>query len=361
MVAADGAHSTIRSLLGIEMVGPGVLFRRVGIYFRADLRAIWTSRPAFMYLVSPPEGGGPIGPVNPPDLWRYMAPFRPERGERAEDFDEDRCVRMVRAAVGIPDLAVEVLSALPWSNETAVAGRFRDGRVFLAGDAAHLMHQTLSAGIQDVHNLAWKLAAHLNGWAGAGLLDTYEAERRPFALAVSDDSAQNNAATRATGTQRLEHFSNRGRALGISYDSSAVVPDGTDPPAVANPVVDYVPCARPGSRAPHLWLEHAGRQISTLDLFDTDFVLLTGPAGEAWQVAAGHIAERLRVPLRYYTIGPDGPLIGETGAWQGLYGIEPEGAVLVRPDGHVAWRSPYADASPASRLADALGRILSRD
>ena len=363
VIAADGAESPVRSMLGIGMVGPGALAHRMGIYFRADLREIGDNRPALLYLVSPPEGGGVIAAVNLADLWLYMAPFRPEQGERVEDFSQERCVQLVRGAVGVEDLEVEVLSALPWALAAALAERFREGRVFLAGDAAHLIPpaggQALNVGIQDAHNLAWKLAAHLGGWAGAGLLDTYESERRPFAVAVNDDVKRNLAA--GGGAPRPEQFSNRGRVLGVSYDSTAIVPDSSDFPTLANPVIDYAPTARPGSRAPHMWVWRDEQQISTLDLYDTRFVLLTGPTGQAWRVAGERVAERLGIPIRCYAVGTDGPLTDKTGEWPSLYGVGPDGAVLVRPDGHVAWRTETADADPATRLTGAFCRILSLD
>jgi putative polyketide hydroxylase len=360
LIAADGAQSTVRSMLGIHMLGPGALFHRMGIYFRADLSEIGASRPALLYLVTPPEGSGVLAPVNLADLWLYMAPYHPEDGERVENFDEERCVQLVRGAVGIDDLAVEVLSVLPWSGAAAIAQHFRDGRVFLAGDAAHLIPptggQALNVGIQDVHNLAWKLAGVLEGWADTALLDTYEAERHPFAQSVIDDATQN--ATAGSGAPRQEQFSNRGRVLGVSYNSPAIVPDGTDLPAVANPVVDYVPAARPGSRAPHMWMSRDSQHISTLDLFDSGFVLLTGPMGEAWRLAAEEVVKRLRVPIRCYSVGPSDDLVDSSGAWLSLYGIGPDGAVLVRPDGHVAWRTQSVDADPAARLATAVRHIL---
>jgi 2-polyprenyl-6-methoxyphenol hydroxylase-like FAD-dependent oxidoreductase len=363
VIAADGAQSPARSILGIRMLGPGALFHKMGIYFRADLREIGASRPAFGYWVSPPQGSGPIAAVNLADLWLFMAPFRPEEGDQAEDFGEERCVRLVRSAVGIEDLQVEVLSALPWSGASATAERFRHGHIFLAGDAAHLIPpnggQAMNVGIQDVHNLAWKLAAVLNGWAHVGLLDTYDSERRAFALAVNEDVAQNIAAE--AGGTRLEQFSNRGRVLGISYDSSAVIPDGTPLPTVANQVVEYVPTARPGSRAPHMWLQKGDQQISTLDLYDTQFVLLTGPAGEAWVSAGQRVADYLGIPLRCYVVGPNGSLVDGTGEWQRLYGVGPHGVVLVRPDAHVAWRMHDADSNPESRLAEAFCRIVALD
>ena len=359
VIAADGARSSVRSMLGIGMDVPGGFAHRMGIYFRADLREVGATRPALMYFVTPPEGVGVIAAVNLTDLWLYMAPFRPQQGERVEDFDEERCVQLVRAAVGIEDLEVEVLTALPWSLAPAVADRFRDGRVFLAGDAAHLGSQGMNVGIQDVHNLAWKLAACLGAWAGTGLLDTYEGERRPFALAMKDDHERDLAAGGAGG--RAEQFSNRGRVLGVSYDSTAIVPDGSDLPTVANPVIDYAPTARPGSRAPHMWLWRDEQQISTLDLYDTSFVLLTGPSGQAWRVAGEKVAERLGIPVRCYAVGTDGPLIDTTGAWPSLYGVGRDGAVLVRPDGHVAWRTETTDANPAAELTAAFRRILSLD
>jgi putative polyketide hydroxylase len=361
VIAADGAQSPVRSMLGIGMVGPGAVAHRMGIYFRADLREIGDNRPALLYLVSPPEGGGVIAAVNLADLWLYMAPFRPEQGERVEEFSHERCAQLVRGAVGAEDLEVEVLSALPWALAAAIAERFRDGRVFLAGDAAHLIPptggQAMNVGIQDVHNLAWKLAARLGGWAGVALLDTYESERRPFAVAVNDDAARNLG---ARGGTRPEQFSNRGRVLGVSYDSTAVIPDGTDLPAVANPIIDYPPTARPGSRAPHIWLWRGKQRVSILDLYDTDFTLLTGP-DSAWCTAAEETRARLAIPLKCYTVGPDAPLIDNTGEWSHLYGVRPDGAVLVRPDGHVAWRTATAQTDPTSRLLDCLRRILALD
>jgi len=359
VIAADGAQSRIRSVLGIRMAGPGELGHRMGIYFRADLREVGHERPALLYVLSPPEGPGVMAAVNLADLWLYMAPFRPGEGELVEDFTNARCVQLVRSAVGAQDLDVEVVSALPWAASSATAERFRQGRVFLAGDAAHLIPptggQALNVGIQDAHNLAWKLAAHVGGWAGAGLLDTYQLERRPFALTVSEDAARNVGGF----GQRPEQFSNRGRVLGVSYDSPAVIPDGSDPPAATNPVIDYIPTARPGSRAPHLWLRRSGEVISTIDLYDTSFVLLTGAAGQAWTAAAERVAPQLGIPLVSYVVGQESDLVDQPNAWPSLYAVGPNGAVLVRPDGHVAWRAATAVDDARRELAAVLRRVVS--
>lgn len=360
LIAADGAESPIRTMLGIGMLGPGALFHRIGIYFRADLGEVGRDRPALLYLLSPPEGAGVMAAVNLADQWLYMAPFRPDQ-ERIEDFNETRCVRLVRSAVGDQNLDVEVLSTLPWAGSAAIAERFREGRVFLAGDAAHLIPptggQAMNVGIQDVHNLAWKLAGHVAGWGGSGLLDTYELERRPLAFAVMHDASRNVGGF----GQRPEQFSNRGLVLGLSYESPAVVPDGTDLPTVANPHIDYVPTARPGSRAPHMWLLRGGERISTLDLYDRSFVLLTGPSGQAWRAAAERATELLGMPLSCYSVGPEGDLLDEGGAWPGLYGVGADGAVLVRPDGHVAWRAATASDDLREDLLAAVRRVLALD
>jgi 2-polyprenyl-6-methoxyphenol hydroxylase-like FAD-dependent oxidoreductase len=362
VIAADGARSPVRALLGVELVGPGTLTRLMGIYFRADLTEVGATRPALLYLIQNPSAPGVIAAVNLADRWLYMAPIRSDQGERVEDFSEERCVQLVRAATGVADLDAQILAAQPWEMAAATATRFRDGPVFLAGDAAHLIPptggQAMNVGIQDVHNLAWKLAGVLRGWAGPRLLDTYDAERRPFALAVTADATQNLAAGEG---RRPGHFNNRGRVLGVSYDSSAVIPDGIALPAVDNPVVEYVPTARPGSRAPHLWLGRGDERISALDLYDTRFVLLAGPAGQQWRAAGAEVGTRLGISLDCYTVGPTGTLTDRAGEWAVLYGVAEDGAVLVRPDGHVAWRASSAGSDPTARLTDALRRIAARD
>lgn len=149
----------------------------------------------------------------------------------------------------------------------------------------------------------------------------------------------------------------RGRVLGVSHDSPEVIPDGTDFPAVANSVIDYVPTARPGSHAPHLWLWQDGQAISTLDLYDTQFVLLTGRSGQLWKAAGERAGQQLGIPVRCYLIGPEGDLINQGDEWPRLYGVQPDGAVLVRPDGHVAWRTQTAGTNPNRELVSVLRHI----
>jgi hypothetical protein len=269
-----------------------------------------------------------------------------------------------------------------------VASSYGAGRVFLAGDAAHEFPPTggfgMNCGIHDAHNLAWKLAGVLQEWADPSLLDTYAAERRPVAcfyteqssknaqtvvadmrpVAVIEDAGPEGAAFRsmiAAGIPaQREHFESQGLALGFHYDSAAVVPDGTDPPAIDNPVRDYAPVARPGHRAPHAWVEVDGRIVSTLDLFDGRFVVLTTKAGASWCDAARVVAERDGIPLVTRVLACD-PSGGDVDDWRARYAIEPDGAVLVRPDGHVGWRMCRASARPHDILDAVMRRILGHE
>jgi len=148
--------------------------------------------------------------------------------------------------------------------------------------------------------------------------------------------------------------------FGASYESAAVVPDGTSPPPVANPVTDYVPVARPGGRAPHVWIERDGQPISTLDLFGPGFTVLAGPAGGAWRDAAHVVAGELKVPLAAYTVGKGGDVADPENGWMRAYGVDAAGAVLVRPDGYVAWRSRSTVADPSAALERVLHAVIGR-
>jgi hypothetical protein len=217
----------------------------------------------------------------------------------------------------------------------------------------------MNTGVQDVHNLAWKLACVLQGAASQRLLDTYHDERQPLGQTTTQQSLNNaismgrlDRAAKTAGA-RPEYLNEQGMIFGAQYESSAVVPDGTTPPAVANPITDYVPSARPGGRAPHVPLERDGQRLSTIDLVGNGFVLLTAPAGKAWREAAQ------RLDLRAVSIG-DGELADRDGQWLETYGLDETGAVLVRPDGYVGWRSRAMPADPAANLGEAMASIMGR-
>jgi hypothetical protein len=240
--------------------------------------------------------------------------------------------------------------------------------VFLAGDAAHEMPPTggfgLNTGVQDVHNLTWKIAAVLRGNADDALLDSYHAERQPLAEIITQNSLANALSMGRTARQsgvlpRQQFLNEQGLIFGANYQSTAVLPDGTPPVVVADPVTDYAPSARPGSRAPHVWLRRGDAQISTIDLFGPRFVLLAGRDGGAWRRAAQAMGSSWP-PLIAHTVGKDGDLGDPDGHWHDAYGVDGDGAVLVRPDGHVAWRSRSGAANPVESLRSALDRLLGR-
>jgi 2-polyprenyl-6-methoxyphenol hydroxylase-like FAD-dependent oxidoreductase len=374
VIAADGARSRVREALGVSMQGVAALYRSVNVLMDADLTPWVADRPAALYFIEQPGLRATFLTINGANRWGFLINLPLDAS--VESYTPERCAEVVRQSAGVPDLSVEILGVDPWVAAAQVATAYRRGRVLLAGDAAHHMPPTggfgLNTGVGDVHNLAWKLAAVLHGWAGPNLLDSYEAERLPYGRAITEQSLANSlsmgrgvapgahADDGAERRARPEFLNEIGMVFGGRYESAAVVPDGTPPPEVANPVTDYVPVARPGSRAPHVWLERDGKTVSTLDLFDGGLTLLAGPAGGAWRDAASRLARRSDVPLTAYTVGDGGDLGDRDSAWLAAYGLDADGAVLVRPDGYVAFRSRAAGADAAGRLESALLSVLSR-
>jgi putative polyketide hydroxylase len=367
LIAADGPRSPVRERLGIGQTGPGDLFHNVSITFRAKRLADVVGDRRFIacYLTNP-QGPGALLPVDNQEQWVFHAPWQPDRGETLEDFTDERCVAHIRAAVGVPDLEVEITGKAPWHAAERVAERYGAGRVFLAGDSAHEMSPTgafgSNTGIQDAHNLAWKLAAVLGGWAGPGLLDTYGEERQPVARATSARASARSAEHKHPGYEAAPGTGRQSNvlavALGYRYPVGAVV--GTDPAGPAVPE-RFEAAGEPGSRAPHVWVRRAGVRLSTLDLFETAPTLLTGPDGAPWLAAAQRAAERLGIPLEAYRIGtdPEHELAPEPGTdWAAAYGTSAGGAVLVRPDGFVAWRAGGALPDPDAVLGEVLKSVL---
>ena len=333
LVAADGSHSPIRARLGIGCHGPGVVGEAVTVLFAAPLGERMLDRLSGLYRLNEVPGATVLC-VDNDTRWALIYGYDPETEDR-ESFTEARCRALVDEAVGDDSVQTEVLGIRFWSSTAHVADRYREGRTFLVGDAAHVTTPIgglgMNCGLADVDNLAWKLAAVVAGWAGEPLLDTYEAERMP----VAEQSAE------ASLGRARPPASVVGLVLGASYSSTAVLADGTLPPHTDDPIGEYVPVARPGHRAPHIWLDD-DHTCSTLDLFGTTMVLLVAPGGAAWREQARGI---VGVPVDVHEI--------EHPEWSEVYGVDGDGAVLVRPDGFVAWRSKRGPASP-----DAFGVLM---
>ncbi len=368
LIAADGAQSRVRRALGATMTGEEKVYDSVNILFHADLTQWVEHRPAVLYFVELEELRGTFLTINGRDRWAFLIHSPSKWGWMPADFTPDFCAELIRKAVGVPDIPVEVLAVGPWEASAIVADRYRFGNVFLAGDAAHEMPPTggfgLNTGVQDVHNLAWKIAAVLRGKADEGLLDSYHDERQPFATITTQASLANAMSMKRKEKQpgavaRSEFLNEQGLIFGASYQSRAVIPDGTPRAALDDPLTEYRPSARPGSRAPHVWLKRGAERISTIDLIGPHFLLLAGAEGDTWCRAARSVAPSWP-PLFAYAIGNDTEVSDDSGKWQSAYGIDADGAVLVRPDGHVAWRSRSGVSHPEAVLRAAFDHLLGR-
>ncbi len=408
LLGADGGR-LVASLIGVQYEGLGVVTQTATLHVSADFSG-WAKDPDVLirWIFSPQAG-----------VLVVMVPMGPERwGPDSEEwvvhlnYPVD-CARSdaeveadVRNALGIGDLDMRIHKITRWSVDAVLASSFRVGRVLLLGDAAHRHPPTgglgLTSAIHDAQNLCWKVASVLAGDASPALLDTYEAERRPVdqhncqrslenavnhfatgaALGVTPDNSpeQNLAALRRVWSRRPEDAEQRAAVLramraqsmefselnveyGYSYDSVAVVPDGTLPPPAVDEIRVYEPSTRPGAPLPHAWIDDEdGNRRPIKDLVEPGrFLLIAGENGEPWCEAARQLASDAELPLDALRIGHlDGDLYDPRCAWLRHRGIESDGAILVRPDRVVAWRAPTSVEDPRGALAGALGQILTR-
>jgi 2-polyprenyl-6-methoxyphenol hydroxylase-like FAD-dependent oxidoreductase len=355
LVGADGARSNVRTAIGSRMEGTYGLSRNQNAVIHAPgLAAAHPQGPAIMYWQVNADVPSVMGPMDRGDTWYFM-PTQLAEGRKVAEAD---IPGMVHQATGLAT-PITVLSSDEWTASRLIADKYRDRRVFLAGDACHLHPPFggygMNMGIADGVDLGWKIAATLQGWGGPTLLDSYEIERRPVHEFVMDEAVANHAllgkdlwqegleddtdagaALRKTVGKRIHaakirEFNTLGVLLGYRYDDSPlVVPDGTDVPA--RDFLNYVPTARPGALAPHAWL-HDG--TSLYDHFGKGFTLLATLGADANVLAhASATAQALQVPLTVIT--PNAPALKDL--YRARY-------TLIRPDQHVAWRG---DALPAS-------------
>ncbi|HEY4019981.1 MAG TPA: FAD-dependent monooxygenase [Pseudonocardiaceae bacterium] len=360
MVGADGGNSFTRRKLGVERYGRGTVFDALSIYFRApELQTLLKDRKFILCYATKTRGTlMSLSRLHGCDPWLATPLYYPEKGESPEDFDDERCVNIIREAAGKDDLDVEIVWKVPWQGAQLVADTFRVGRIFLAGDAAHIHPPAggfgANTGIHDAHNLAWKLAAVLSGWAGPDLLDSYDAERRKVGEAMAEQAMIRNRirhgyADEETKAAMVDDII---ITLGYRYQSSAV--PGVDNSApVLNPLLRLD--GEPGTRCPHVWLDRDGERISTIDLFWNSYVLLTGSAGGPWVDAAERVAKQFNIPLRAHVIGTGG-LTPTDWSFTEACGIGEGGALLVRPDAFVAQRWTDLAADPDAALSDALSQ-----
>lgn len=410
MVGADGGKA-VGPALGATMSGQTDLAHMVTVYFRADLSAYWDDDYSMTTWFVNPEGGswasGVLGQLGPKrfgrhsEEWMFHFSFRPDDPSR---FEETSLLPRMRELLKISDLSPDIIAIGHWTVEGVLVDRYRFGRVLLAGDAAHRHPPTtglgLNSAIQDAHNLTWKLAAVVKDQAHDSLLDSYEAERRPVAAAniqwalmtfqnhqltdagiglVRGDAELSHANFRRffandaegrTRRARLEQIMQVQRMewqahdieLGYHYELGAVVPDGTPAPERDPLGQTYVPTTRPGHRLPHAWIERNGQRLSTLDLVQPGrFALLVDRTGMRWAEAARALVARDGLPLDVIEISDEADVCDTDRQWRNLREVSAEGAVLVRPDQHVAWRARGSQEQPEAVLQSVFARLLRRE
>ncbi|MER7394187.1 FAD-dependent oxidoreductase [Streptomyces sp. NPDC000151] len=370
LVAADGPRSTVRESLGLARAGRGVLSQHVSIAFGADFGAALGDRRYSVVHVKNDTVTGILVHDDTLTEGTLIVGYDPEKGESLDDFTDARCSALVSAAIGSDAVEVTIRSRFPWDMAELVTEKFVQGRVLIAGDAAHQIPPTggygANTGIADACNLAWKLALVLKGVAGTALLDTYEEERRPVGVHTARQGSLQLAVRSGTATREQKAATDDAMkvTMGQAYGSGAFVHDaGAEPLPLTND--PRALRGEPGTRAPYVMLERDGAPVATLDLFGAGFVLLAARDKDSWGKAAAAAGSALGVDIAFHRIAPtveDGGLVDRQGRWGEAYGVRAEGAVLVRPDGIVAWRAPASvpAAEQGAALESVLRRILGR-
>ncbi|OAS25062.1 FAD-dependent monooxygenase [Methylobacterium platani] len=408
LIAADGARSVIVDELKLPVEGQMARAGTVYTIFNADLTRYSQHRPSILnWIVTPDASFGEIGmgllrAVRPWTQWIAGWGFDINKGE--PDLSEATVRQKIGVLIGDPNVEIDIVKTSIWYVNQAYATRYSEGRVFCGGDAVHRHPPSSGLGmntcVQDAFNLAWKLAYVVKGFAGDKLLDSYSEERAPVGKQIvlranqsRLDYAPLNACFRVPGAEnpvaagiarfrdpgpdgvaarravqdaldlKNTEFNAQGVEMNQRYVSDAVLADPALGPEewARDPQLYLQATTRPGAKIPHAWLVgRDGRRVSTLDLTGRGaFTLVTGLAGQAWAEAA----RGLGLPyLRVVVVGtPDAQDL--YCAWQKVREIEEAGALLVRPDGHVAWRheAAVADAATArAMLTEALGAVLDR-
>ncbi len=402
-IGCDGARSVVGEQGRFEFEGTAGLGNAITVWIEADLTRYAKHRSGALFFVCAP------GSEDVFSIWTCVEPwtewstiFAHHRGA-PNDLSEEKVMRRVREAIGDPDVEIKLKKVSEWQVNHVVAADYRDGRLFLAGDAAHRHPPANGLGsntsIQDSYNLAWKLALVTSGKADDSLLDSYGAERQPVGRQVVDRANRSvmemvpwletlgfrpgqtegealALVDRLFGPEGEEQrqallkgldlmngqFNAHGVELGQRYVSGAVVGDGSPfPPCERDPELYYHPTTHPGAHLPHVWLQRGSEDVSTLDLCAYDrFTLITGIGGEEWREAAVHVTRDTGVTIAPVTVG-----LGQTdndvlGAWTRLREVTDRGCVLVRPDRFVAWRCPAPVADPAGALGKVMRKILNR-
>ena len=400
-IGCDGARTLVGRDGGFEFEGEAGLGDAITVWIEADLSRYTAHRSGALFVTVTPGSEDLVSIWTCVEPWNEWSTIFLRPGLASNDLDESVVIESVRAAIGDDDVDFRIKKVSPWKFNHVVAARYRRGRFFLAGDAAHRHPPANGLGsntsMQDTYNLAWKLGLVVRGLADDGLLDTYDAERQPIGRQIVDranqsvremggwfavlglqpgmtpdevearlaelfgpDGEQQRADLLAALDVTNGQFNAHGVELGQRYRSRAVVDDGTPPPEPSrDPVLHYEPTTHPGSPIPHAWLVVGDEDVSTLDICAYDrFTLVTGAGGRPWIEAAETLSSELGVEIAAVPVSLGLAVNDVYGDWIRRREIGDAGCVLVRPDRIVAWRAPGAVEDPEKALRDVLSAIL---
>lgn len=403
VVGCDGARTVVGREGGFEMEGEAGLGNAVTVWIEADLSRYTRHRSGALFVVCTPGSDDLISIWTCIEPWDEWSTIFVRHGMEPNDLSEASVLPRVRAAIGDDDVEVRIKHVSPWELNHVVAARYRQGRLFIAGDAAHRHPPANGLGsntsVQDAYNLAWKLALVLRGRAGPALLDSYDAERQPVGRQVVDranqsvgemaawlgplglrpgqseaeananldelygpDGEERRAALLAGLRVMDAQFNALGAELNQRYRSGAVLDDGTPlPPFERDPDLHHQPSSHPGCVLPHAWLGRGSHDESTLDLCAYDrFTLITGAGGEAWEAAAEAVSDELGVEVRPFRVALGQEHNDVLGTWTRRREVSDAGCLLVRPDRVVAWRSHDLVPDPTEALGAAVRQVLDR-
>ena len=361
LIAADGVGSAVRSMLGLTLGDGGPSPYWHSVFWQGDLVDLTADRPAIMYYTR--TGGDSlvgIAPAGGTNRWVTIVQ-RPASAERPDPLTDDEAISLIRTAVGRSTLDVDVVSSATFRISAAVVDRYRVGRIFLAGDAAHSLPPTggfgINTGFADIHNLAWKLAWVFNGDAPESLLASYDSERRPVALSNASWSSTN--AKRFIGLKKALAANDRPEITRlVAEQSNHVDPIEQDLGFSYLPHEDAAPLAFErstlGARAPHAPVKDGIGTRSTLDVFDGHLSLVAAPAS-AWLGAAKY---QTAVPKLQTLVIGEGSLQGIDESLEIRLDLGNHGAMLVRPDGHIAWLDRLDDEASEEAFAEVLLSVL---
>lgn len=365
MIAADGAGSPVRKALQADTSGHGSYGHLLNIYFEADLQALVKDREFSICRIEQHNLHGMLTSINNSDKWVFHLHYDPVKGERPEDYTPERLQKLLQQMLGMPDMAIRIISVLPWQPTVSVVNEMQHGRIFLAGDAAHQMTpyggKGAATGVQDVQNLAWKLALVLHQQAGDGLLQTYSYERQPIGMNVAEMTGMladdkglidiQKFKTLITSKDNGYRIDKMVTMVGLpyyTYASTAIIPiDNAGEPGLLQ--------GQSGTRVPHIWVQKAEKPVSTLDLCTRRFTIITDGAGEAWQQAAQAVSQHLKIILPVYIIRKEDEAYQ---LWKEITAMQDGEAMLVRPDGFISWRQRMPAGDVQASLMQAMKNIL---